>query len=136
MATRDLDKERKQILAVLDQEKAAIEAGDIGRYLEVLADDAVFMPPNLPAMKGDELRQWLSDFLQRVTIRYLNYVPVETVIANGFAFHVFACSWQAVPKAGGEPKTLHFKGLHILRRQRGGSWKIAREIWNTSPDAS
>jgi ketosteroid isomerase-like protein len=35
------------------------------------------------------------------------------------------------PKAAGaKPTTETIKGLHVLRRQTDGSWKIIQDIWN------
>jgi ketosteroid isomerase-like protein len=123
----------QQVLAVTEEEKAAIGAGDIQRYLALLSEDAVFMPQNVFAKTGDELRRWLADFLQRTTIKYLSFVHGETIIRDDLACHAYACSWTAVPKSGGEPTLMSFKGMHVLRKQRGGPWRISRSIWNTDP---
>jgi len=123
------------ISAVLDQEVAAIAAGDAASYVATLAEDAVFMPPNLPAKMGAQLQSWLGEFLQQVMVQWLALTHVDTVVAGDLAYHVFACSWRVTPKPQGDPKVLHFKGLHILRRNPSGEWKISREIWNTNPEA-
>lgn len=136
MKNPDSESDRARVIAVLDQEKAAIGASDIHAYYAVLADDAVFLPPGLPALEGSKLRQWLDDFLKGVTVKWLEFAHVETVAVQDIAYHAFTCSWLVTAKAGGDPKTLHFKGLHILRRHLDGGWKIAREIWNTSPASS
>lgn len=127
----DLDCQR--VFAVTEEERAAIEAGDIDRYLALLSDDAVFMPQNASAKTGDELRQWLRDFLERITIKYLKFAHGETIIRDDLACHAYTCRWTAVPKSGGEPTSMSFKGMHVLRRQLGGSWRISRSIWNTDP---
>lgn len=127
------EEDRAGVLAAVNLEAQAIEAGDPRTYCSLLASDAVFLPPNTSPKIGDELRKWLADFLAGTRVEYLNNVDVETVIESSLAYHVFTCTWRVAPRAGGEPKILHFKGLHILRREAGGAWKIAREIWNTSP---
>ena len=121
------------ILAVIKEEAAAIAAGDLTRYLPLLADDAVFMPPNSHEKKGQELRRWLGEFLREVAIEYHSFRHGETLVAGDLACHVFTCSWTATPRSAPKPSTLHFKGIHMLRRQADGSWKISREIWNLSP---
>ena len=128
-----LDRDRQQVFAVTEEEVAAIEAGDVDRYLALLSDDAVFMPQNVATKTGDDLRQWLRDFLDRVTIKYLQFAHGETVIRDDLACHACTCSWTAAPKSGGQPALMCFKGMHVLRRQPGGSWKISRSIWNTDP---
>lgn len=133
MVDAALDLDCQQIFAVTEEEKAAIEAGDIHRYLAVLSDNAVFMPPNVSAKSGEELRQWLGDFLERIAIKYLDFAHGETIIRDDLACHAYTCSWTAVPKSGGAPTRMFFKGMHVLRKQPDGSWRISWSIWNTDP---
>jgi ketosteroid isomerase-like protein len=120
-------------MAVTEEEVHAISAGDIDRYLAILTENATFMPPNLPPRRGDELRQWLRDFLERFTVEYLEFVHGETVVVGNLAYHEFTCSWKTTPRSGGPPAVAHFKGMHILRKDPNGAWKLARGIWNSSP---
>jgi ketosteroid isomerase-like protein len=129
------DLDCKQVFAVTEEERTAIEAGDINRYLALLSDNAVFMPQNTTAKTGSELRLWLRDFLERMSIKYDTYTHEETIIRDDLACHAYTCSWTAVPKSGGTPSLMSFKGLHVLRRQVDGSWMISRSIWNTDPPA-
>lgn len=124
----------QRVHSVIDHETTAIAHGDSKAYSAVLTDDAVFMPPNIPAKTGPALRQWLDDFLRSVSVRWLNFVHGETAAVGDLAFHAFTCSWRVTPKTGGEAKVLHFKGLHVLRRGADGVWRIHREIWNTNPE--
>ncbi len=133
MTSPDLDRDRQQVNALTEAEATAIESGDADSYFSLLSDDAQFMPPNIASKTGDDLRRWLSDFLQQVTIKYIEYAHRETVIREDLACHSYACRWTATPKSGGPPTSMAFKGMHVLRRQPGGSWKIARSIWNTDP---
>lgn len=133
MIEAGLDRDRHEVFAVTEEEVAAIEAGDIHRYLALLSDDAVFMPQNVANKTGDDLRQWLREFLDRVTIKYLQFAHGETVIRDDLACHAYTCNWTATPKSGGQPTLMCFKGIHVLRRQPGGQWKISRSIWNADP---
>jgi ketosteroid isomerase-like protein len=132
----DPDLDRRQVMAASDEEANAIVAGDAERLFKILADDAVMFPPNLPAKTGDDLRQWLREFLARVTIETLESAHGETVVAGDIAYHEYTCTWRVTPKAGGQPTVAHFKGLHIARRLPDGSWKLAKNIWNSSPTAA
>ncbi len=125
--------ERERVVAVTDEEVAAIRAGDIRRYLAILSDDAVFLPPNSPPIKGDDLREWLRDFVQRFVVEWLDFVHGETIVISDLAYHDYAYSWRVTPKAGGEPSVSHGKGLHVVRRQPDGVWKLVRNIWNARP---
>jgi ketosteroid isomerase-like protein len=136
MTASSPEADRKQVIAVTDEEVAAIAAGDFKRYAAILADDAVYMPPNLPAKAGDELRAWLKDFVVRFAIQWLKFVHEETTVAGDLAYHRYTYSWRVTPKAGGEPVVGHGKGLQILRREQDGQWKMARSIWNAIPAPS
>ncbi len=133
MPENRLERDVNAVIAVIDEEAAAIAAGDLARYLSLLAGEAVFMPPNSLERTGEELRRWLGEFLENVRVDYHSMHHDETHVAGDLAFHAFRCSWTASPKFGPKPARLHFKGVHVLRRQQDGSWKIAREIWNLNP---
>jgi len=127
------DAERQQVFAITEAEVDAIESGDAAKYFSLLSDDAVFLPQNAFAKSGDELRQWLREFLERTSIRYDRFAHGETVIRDDLACHFYTCGWTAVARSGGQPASKSFKGMHVLRRQPDGSWRISRSIWNTDP---
>jgi ketosteroid isomerase-like protein len=122
-----------EVLRITEEEARAIEAGDIEDYLALLSPDVAFMPQNAPIKSGEELCRWMAEFLRRMTVHYQDLIHLETIVRDDLAYHAYACRWTATPKSGGEPVTTSFKGVHLLRRQQDGSWKIARSIWNTDP---
>lgn len=131
MGNSGTDPERARIFALTEAETKAVEAGDLDAYLCLLTDDAVFLPQNDSAKSGDELRRWLRDFLKRVAIKYTGFTHGETIVRDDLACHFYTCSWTAVARSGGQPVPMAFKGMHLLRRQPDGSWKIWRSIWNS-----
>lgn len=136
MIGTELDCDRRQVFAVTEAETTAIETASADTYFSILSDDAEFMPPNVAAKTGDDLRQWLREFLQRVTIEHIELAHGETIIREDLACHAYTCRWTATPKCGGPSASMAFKGMHVLRRQPGGSWKISRNIWNTDPTSA
>ena len=126
----------REVFTITEEETAAIQTGDIHRYLAILSADAAFLPPNTRAKTGEELRCWLADFLNGVEIRDVRYAHGETLIRDDLATHEYTCSWAAAPRSGGTPASMAFKGLHLLRRGPDGAWKISRNIWNAEPAGS
>jgi ketosteroid isomerase-like protein len=56
------------------------------------------------------------------------------VVADGsLGFHTYEYVWRVTPRGAGAPTIGHGKGMHVLRRQADGAWKILREVWNASP---
>jgi ketosteroid isomerase-like protein len=125
--------ERQRIESVIDAELESMADDEIERYLTLLAEDALFLPPDLPSIGGEELHAWLREFLGEWRIEWLGYRHNETEIRGDLAFHRFSYSWRLEPKRGGQLQVSHGKGLHILRRNSDGDWKIARETWNARP---
>lgn len=129
----DSGPEIQKVIAVADQEAAAMQSGDMKEYLTILSDDAVFMPPNTLAKQGEELRQWLREFVNSNRVEWPRFEHGETIVAGDLAFHEYVYTMKATPKAGGQPAVGYGKGLQVLRREADGAWKILRNIWNARP---
>ena len=76
------ERDRLQVIAAAEEETSAIATGDAERYFAILTDDAVFMPPNSLPKTGEELRQWLREFLSQVAVEYLQSVHGQTVVSG------------------------------------------------------
>jgi ketosteroid isomerase-like protein len=125
--------EMERVEETIDAEVRAIEDDAVDDYFALLTDDALFLPPDTASLGGDELRDWLREFLEQWRVEWLAFHHDETEVCDDLAFHRFSYSWRLEPKMGGELQVAHGKGLHLLRRGEDGSWKIAREIWNARP---
>ncbi len=123
----------KAVLEPVERERSAIAVGDTGEYFAALADDAQFMPPNSVAKGGAELRTWLAEFVCDFRVEWLAFSTTEVTGVADLAYHAFTYTWRVTPRVGGEGKVSSGKGIHILRLQADGSWRIAREIWNGIP---
>jgi len=133
MTERTQEALRQEVLGVIDQQARAFNTGDINAYLAILTEDAVFLPPNEPAKTGEELRTWLSTFLEEFTVEGLRYDTQEAVVTGNLAYHRHEFRWTVIPKAGGKPMLAQGKGIDILRRGPDCCWKLARIIWNATP---
>lgn len=124
---------REAVVAAVEQERAAISGGDVEAYCAVLTVDAVFMPPNSSVRSGEDLRNWLGSFVRDFAVEWLSFASTEVEVVDDLAYHAFVYTWRVTPRAGGEGKVSSGKGLHVLRRQADGQWRISREIWNSVP---
>jgi ketosteroid isomerase-like protein len=126
--------EIRRVLATIARERDAVAAGSSDEYFKLLDRDAVFMPPMLLQNTGSALRQWLKEFLEHFTVEWLQFLTTELVVLSEYAIHSYSYRWKVSPRGSGQGTTSSGKGVHILRRERDGSWLILREIWNVSPD--
>jgi ketosteroid isomerase-like protein len=125
------------IKRAVKQEVTATNAGDLESFFAILSADNEIIPPNQPAVRGEQARQWLRDFMDQFTMQLEPYSNEEVVVAGDLAFHRYSFEWTVSPKGGGDSITERGAGIHILQRQQDGSWVLVKDIWNpeTPPTA-
>ena len=104
-------------------------AGNWDSWTSMLTEKAVFLPPNGAALEGRAaIRAWVMGFAGMATFT----APVEEVTGNDkLAFARGTYSFAMSPTArmqGGDSG----KWLTIYEKQTDGSWRILRNIWNSS----
>ena len=119
------------IREVTATEIASANAGNADAFLAVFTADAVGMPPNEPAVAGDGFRQYMSGMFEQADITIGDYTDETIIVSGDLAIHQYSFHWTVTPKDGGDAVTEEGKGLHVLRRQPDGSWKISHDIWST-----
>lgn len=115
---------------VTSQEVTAVNAGDVEALLALISNDIEIIPPNQPSVRGEQAKQWIRGFMEQSTLQMQPYSNEGIVVDGDLAFHRFSFEWTATPKEGGDSVTERGAGVHILRRQPDGSWKVAIDIWN------
>jgi uncharacterized protein (TIGR02246 family) len=127
----------KQAIQRLTEEwVAAVRTKDIARLTNMVTEDAVFLPPGYPAIRGKQAVEamYKSFFPQFSSVEQTANLE-EVEVAGDWAFAWGTESFVLVPQAGGLQIHMQGKGMSILRRQPDGSWKFARGINNTLPQA-
>ena len=131
-----LEKGNKADLAAIKetmkQFAVAINAGDLDRWISLWTDDGIQMPPDTPARVGkEEIRVGMKTAFDQFI---LNMVITNKELRQsgdlGFARGTYTES--LVPKAGGDREEYDGKYLTILERQADGSWKVARDCFNSN----
>jgi uncharacterized protein (TIGR02246 family) len=113
------------------QVDAAIIAGDTESYVDLIADDAVLMPPDAPPVIGkDAIRSWSDQMSRQFRFQAYKAVDHEVIVAGKWAFRRATADWTLTPAAGGQPIHDSGKFIIIYERQPDGSWRVARDIWN------
>jgi uncharacterized protein (TIGR02246 family) len=112
---------------------SAIIAGDTKRYLELIAEDAVLMPPNGPPVSGREaIGSWNRAISRQFRIQEYRSVDDEVVVAGDWAFRRASIDWTVAPLDGGRPVRDSGKYIIIYRRQNDRSWRVARDMWSSN----
>jgi uncharacterized protein (TIGR02246 family) len=114
---------------------AAINANDAEAVLALLTDDAVYLPPHEPAVAGKAaIRPWLEGYFKAYRTHWEKEAR-ELVAAGDWAVEYAAERVTDVPVGGGEALEDVCKGLIVYRRQGDGTWKVARDMWNSDRPA-
>jgi uncharacterized protein (TIGR02246 family) len=120
---------------VRDAHVAALNAGDAGAWSAQFADDGVQMPPQGPANVGKPMiASWCHAMLNQFRVQFALSVH-EVHVAGPWAFERGDYTISLTPESGGSPMQDSGKYITIYERQPTGTWRMARDIWNSSHPA-
>lgn len=124
--------DRQAIQQLMADWNAAVKAKEVGALTAMVTEDAVFLPPGFPPIRGKQAveRMYTGFFPQFSSVEQTAIVE-ELEVAGDWAFAWGSETLTLVPQTGGSPIHMQGKGMTILKRQADGSWKIARGINNS-----
>lgn len=103
-------------------------AKDVDKLVRLYTDDAVFMPPGHPAVRGrTDLKAWVENF-PKVTKFDLRIEEVEGVGNLCYVRGTFSMSMR--PESG-PPVDDFGKYVEVRKKQPDGNWLIAVDIFNS-----
>ena len=110
----------------------AYMAKDVDAVAAVFTNDAVQMPPDVPAQVGiAAIRSFYEDAFGAATdMGEFTVTPVEIAGMDGLAYDRATWSWTGVMPGMTEAITMTGKYVAILRRQEDGAWLWTATIWN------
>jgi uncharacterized protein (TIGR02246 family) len=112
----------------------AVNTGDLGRLLTLMADDVVFLNPGRPPIGRDEFPAIFRAGHQQGRLRCSSELE-EVVVVGEVAY---TRSWDSVsvtPILGGEAMQLAGHRITVWRKQSDGRWLLARDANVLSPVA-
>ena len=120
------------INAVLATHVAAVNSSDSAANLADFADDIVYLPPNQPPIRGKQaLASFVGPFFETFDAE-LEMVPEETVVSGDWAFQWGNFTNTIVAQNSSDTTFMDAKWIYLYQRQSDGSWKIARDIYNSN----
>lgn len=112
----------------------AVRSGDPAAVAGFYAEDAVMMPPNMPAARGrDAIRQMWAGILGSGKV-YLKLTTDKVLHAGNLATEVGSFDFTITP-SGGAPQ--HDVGKYAVTwRNVNGQWRIVVDIFNSNLPAN
>ena len=118
------------INAVRDHEAALAGLGNADSMMAVYSADVVMMPPGEPIVEGIEAaKRWAEATFAGASLT-VNYISSQVTVSGDWAVDRYTGSLTITPKAGAAAMNEEIKGVHIMRKEADGSWKIAIDVWN------
>ena len=101
-------------------------------WVGAFADDGVQMPPHFPANLGKGMiRSWSHGLLQSFSQVAFALSVDEQRVSSDWAFERGQYTITLTPKAEAQSADDTGKYITAYQRQGDGSWKMARDIWNS-----
>ncbi len=133
----DLTSEKKKLLE-RDAEWATLasKGDDIDRILSYWTDDAVVLPPDLPAVRGKEaLREYVLGSLQIPGFNITWSSDDAAFSPDGNLAYLFSNNAVTVNDPDGNPIKIEGRAITVWRKESDGEWRCVVDIWNSGPTA-
>lgn len=132
------EKDIKAIEELRAKDQEASLRGDYKTLRELIDDEGVMIPPGGPVKKGstnldDEFENMKHAYRDVEVIEYEHRFE-ELEIIGDYAFEWGVASGASRIKSLDEVHRSSFHLMRILKRQKDGSWKVYRSIWNSKND--
>lgn len=118
-----------RLMATLDRIQAE---ANLEEFLGLVPDDAVFMPPDEPALIGRRaIGEWYRSLYEVVQID-ITHEPLEVDVFGDMVIHRGNARGTMTPKSGGEPIPFDNKYLMVLEKRPDGSLQLWRAVFNSN----
>jgi uncharacterized protein (TIGR02246 family) len=115
---------------------AAAEGRDVERILSYWTDDAVLIPPGLPAIVGKSaLRDYVRASLQIPGFRITWTSRDVRLSPDAMLAYMFSRNAVTMDAPDGVSTTTEGRAVTIWRRDADGVWRCAVDIWNAERSA-
>jgi uncharacterized protein (TIGR02246 family) len=108
----------------------AFNRGDLAAAVEFYTDDATFLHPNVEIVSGKEAIKEFFETGKAFGLRKLDFQTLEVGIDGDLAYERGVITMDIEPE-GGPAMIDKGKYLVVMKRDAGGSWKVAVDIWNS-----
>jgi uncharacterized protein (TIGR02246 family) len=110
----------------------AVNAGDLDRLLGLITEDVVLLGPGQAPAGRDGFQAAFTGGHREFRIRCVSELQ-EVVVAGDVAYTLCKDSLSLTPRAGGNNVELAGSRITIYRKQRDGSWLLARDAHTLAP---
>jgi len=110
----------------------AILSEDLDLLMTYYAEDVTLLPPMSPPIKGkNAVRAYWAEGMKQTTVIEAESTLDEILVFGNWAYSRGRYKGKSIPDDGGHEydDKLNFSGM--WHRNEDGSWRIARDMWNS-----
>lgn len=102
------------------------------QFVRYFADDAIFLPPNVPVMTSkDDIQRWASELMSNPGFS-LNWQPTKVEVSRGGDLGYTSGVYELkLTGPNGKAVSDHGKYLTVWKKQPDGSWKVVADTFNS-----
>ena len=129
--------EAQELMQLSRDWSATVGSGDLEASMDLWADDAVMLPPDLPVLSGkDAIREYISGAATIPGFK-ISWEPESAHIADGGDM-AYLIERNVIEMNGenGDKIIAHGKVVTVWRKDARGQWKNVVDMWNTAPPPS
>lgn len=109
----------------------AVNSNNVDTFMAVVTDDIVFQAPNMPEVVGRAaVREFVTGYLSAFTTNW-DKTQRDFVVSGDRAYQRYGYTVTDTNKATGAVTTDTGKGLIVFQRGTDGTWRVARDTWNS-----
>ena len=133
-ATVDPEAEAQELMQLSRDWSEMVGSGDFEAAIDVWADDAVMLPPDLPVLSG---KSAISEYVAGATSIpgfKISWEPDSAHVSkSGDMAYLVEHNMIEMDGENGERIVTHGKVVTVWRRDSEGQWKNVVDIWNAMP---
>lgn len=130
----DREAEARELMELSRRWSATVASGDMEAALDYWADDAVMLPPDLPALSGKAaIREYVMGAANLPGFK-ISWEPVSAHVSDsGDMAYLIERNVTEMDGDDGEKIVIHGKVVTIWRKDSNGEWKNVVDAWNAAP---
>jgi uncharacterized protein (TIGR02246 family) len=111
---------------------AAFNGKQIPQIIDMFAENATFMPPNRPVLRGrNAIRNFYDELLNQLGATNLR-LDVSEVVGHGpLAYQAGSYEIEYKPTTGTAPRDRDRGKYLFVLRNLGGTWRYEYTVWNS-----
>ena len=130
----NINAEREALMQTSRDWAAAVARGDFDAALAFWMDDAIVLPPDLPALVG---KSAIGAYVRQAAALpgfSITWEPEHAMVSDdGQMGYMIERNRVTMTNAGGSLHVQHGKAVTVWRKDAAGAWKCAVDTWNNNP---